>query len=373
VTTPPTSRVNAARALGRRLMGRQEAGLVLVTAAVAAALTLFAGSHMDRRTGEMVNDFWNSHTLVQTATDASFFAIMAVGATVVIISGGIDLSVGSIYALSGVTSAILLRAIGPMPDVATVLVALLVCAGVGTLCGIVNGALVVGLKVHPFIITLGTMWILRGIAFVATRAESILLPEALTGFAKAPLGLGGGLYPVPMLLMLAVTVAGALYLTRTVPGRHVFAFGGNLEASRFAGLPLGRIQIGVFALSGLTAGLAAFLGAGFYGSVSSGDAQGYELYVIAAAVVGGASLVGGRGSAIGAMLGALLIVLFRQSIRTLRFDQNYEWIVVGCAIIVAVVIDQWSARAAARRLARAAEAVPSGGATVPAGSGAVPA
>ena len=174
--------------------------------------------------------------------------------------------------------------------------------------------------------------------------------------AKASLGLGGGLYPVPMLAMVAVAVVGALYLTRTVMGRHVFAFGGNLEASRFAGLPLGPIQIGVFAVSGLTAGLAAFLGASFYGSASSGDAQGYELYVIASAVVGGASLVGGKGSALGAMLGALLIVLIRQSMRTLHFDQNYEWIVIGCAIILAVVVDQWSARTAARRLSRAAEA-----------------
>src|SRR5690606_38529224 len=173
-------------------------------------------------------------------------------------------------------------------------------------------------------------------------------------FAKASLGLGTGLYPVPMLAMVAIAVLGTLYLTRTVMGRHVFAFGGNLEASRYAGLPLNRIQIGVFAVSGLTAGLAAFLGAGFYGSASSGDAQGYELYVIAAAVVGGASLVGGKGSALGATLGALLIVLIRQSIRTLHLDQNYEWIVIGCAIIVAVVIDRWSSRITVRRLRGAA-------------------
>src|SRR5258708_24979066 len=152
-----------------------------------------------------------------------------------------------------------------------------------------------------------------------------------------------------MLTMLAVTALGAIYLRLTVMGRHVFAFGGSVEASRYAGLPLSRIQVGVFAVSGLTGGLAAFLGAGFYGSASSGDAQGYELYVIASAVVGGASLIGGKGSALGAMLGALLIVLIRQSIRTLHFDQNYEWIVIGCAIIIAVVVDQWSTRAGARR------------------------
>ncbi|HEV8197778.1 MAG TPA: ABC transporter permease, partial [Gemmatimonadales bacterium] len=281
-----------------------------------------------------------------------FFAIMAIGATVVIISGGIDLSVGSVYALAGVTMAIVLRAVGPRPPGETVLLGLLLSLGVGFLCGLFNGALIVGLRVHPFIVTLGTMWMLRGLAFVASRAESILVPAPLTAVAKAPLGLGGGLYPVPMLVMIMVAGLGAVYLTRTVMGRHVFAFGGNLEASRFAGLPLRRIQLGVFAVSGLTAGLAAFLGASFYGSTSSGDAQGYELYVIASAVVGGASLIGGKGSAVGAMLGAVLIVLIRQSIRTLHFDQNYEWIVIGCAIIIAVVIDQWSTRLAARRLSR---------------------
>ena len=328
----------------------------MVLALVAITLTLMAGSHLDRVSGSLTNNFWNSHTLIQTATDASFFAIMAIGATVVIISGGIDLSVGSIYALSGVTMALALRALGPANGPLTVLVGLVVAIAVGLACGLLNGILVVGLRVHPFIITLGTMWILRGVAFVATHAESILVPSSLTAVAKASLGLGGGLYPVPMLAMLLVTILGAMYLTRTVMGRHVFAFGGNLEASRFAGLPLSRIQIGVFAISGLTAGFSAFLGASFYGSASSGDAQGYELYVIASAVVGGASLIGGKGSALGATFGALLIVLIRQSIRTLHFDQNYEWIVIGCAIIIAVVVDQWSTRLTARRLASAASA-----------------
>jgi len=341
----------------RRILGSQETGLVIVVALVTLSLTLLAGSHLDRNAGVVVNNFWNANTLIQTATDASFFAMMAIGATMVIISGGIDLSVGSIYALAGVTMAMALRALGPMGDGATAWVALLICAGIGLLCGLINGTLVVILKVHPFIITLGTMWILRGIAFVATKAESILVPQSLTHVAKASLGMRAGLYPVPLLAMLVLTVIGAIYLTRTVMGRHIFAFGGNVEASRFAGLSLSRIQIGVFAVSGLTAGLAAYLGASFYGSASSGDAQGYELYVIASAVVGGASLMGGKGSAVGAMLGAVLIVLIRQSIRTLHFDQNYEWIVIGCAIIVAVVIDQWSTRVTARRLNRAAERV----------------
>ena len=345
-----------ARSRLRSLLATQELGLVLVIAALLVLLTSLAGSHFDRRAGEMVNSFWNSYTLLQTVTDASFFAIMAVGATIVIISGGIDLSVGSIYALAGVTMALVLRAMGPMGDGATFAVGLAVCLGVGILAGLANGLMVVGLRVHPFIITLGTMWILRGIAFVISSAESILVPQSLTQAVKASLGLDATLSPVPMVVMILVTVAGAVYLTRTVMGRHVFAFGGSPEASRFSGLRLDRIQAGVYVASGLTAGLAAFLGIAYYGSASSGDATGYELYVIASAVVGGASLIGGKGSALGAMLGAFLIVLIRQSIRTLRFDQNYEWIIIGCAIIIAVVLDRWSSRLTARRLARAAAA-----------------
>jgi ribose transport system permease protein len=338
----------------RKLLASQQAGLVAIIVLLGAVLTVFAGSHVDRLTGQPVNNFLNSHTLIQVGTDASFFAIMAVGATIVIISGGIDLSVGSIYALAGVAMAMALRSAAPGSAPATFVIGLTVAVGVGVVCGALNGLMVVGLRVHPFIITLGTMWILRGIAFVSSNAESILVPRALTDVAKASLGLTSSLYPVPILTMIAVTTVGAVYLTRTVMGRHVFAIGGNAEASRFSGLRLPRIQTGVFVISGLTAGIAAFLGASFYGSASCVDATGYELYVIASAVVGGASLSGGKGSAVNAALGALLIVLIRQSIRTLHFDQNYEWIIIGCATIVAVVLDQASARLAARRLAAAA-------------------
>src|SRR5688500_14532869 len=135
------------RALARRVINSQEFGLILVVVLVTVALTLLAGSHIDRRTGELINNFWNSNTLIQTATDASFFAIMAIGATVVIISGGIDLSVGSIYALSGVSMAIVLKGAGPMSGFATVALGLAASVGIGLACGLLNGALVVGLRV----------------------------------------------------------------------------------------------------------------------------------------------------------------------------------------------------------------------------------
>jgi ribose transport system permease protein len=333
------------------LFAGQQSGLLLVILLLGLVLCLFAGTHPDRVTGEPVNNFLNLHTLMQTATDASFFALMAIGATLVIISGGIDLSVGSVYALSGVTMALLLRSMEGAGDGISFFTGLVLCLGVGLSCGLLNGLMIVGLRVHPFIVTLGAMWVFRGIAFVASGAESILVPGALTKVAKASLGLDEGLYPVPMLVMVVVTLAGALYLSRTVMGRHIYAVGGNPEASRYAGLRIGRVLVGVYVLAGLTAGIAAFLGSSYYGSASCADATGYELYVIASAVVGGASLRGGRGSAVSAMLGALLITLIRQSIRTLHFDQNYEWIIIGCAIIIAVVLDRLNARLSARRLA----------------------
>ena len=338
----------------RALFSAQQTGLILVILLLGAVLTLFAGSHTDRLTGREVNNFLNSYTLMQTATDASFFAVMAIGMTLVIISGGIDLSVGSVYALAGVTTAMALRALGDMNSFQTVMIGFSMCLGIGLACGLLNGAMVVTLPVHPFIVTLGTMWIFRGIAFVASKAESILVPDSLTHVTKTTLGLSESLYPVPMLVMIGMTVLGAIYLTKTVMGRHIYAVGGNREAARYAGLRIGRILLGVYTLAGLSAGIAAFVGSSYYGSASCADATGYELYVIASAVVGGASLNGGKGSAVSATLGAILIVLMRQSIRTLHFDQNYESIIIGCAIIIAVVLDQVNARLSAKRLAKAA-------------------
>ncbi len=344
-----TSTAERLRRAGGTLLRSPQAGLALVILVAGAGLAAAAGSHADPVTGATINNFLNAHTLIQMATDASGFAIMGVGATIVIISGGIDLSAGAVYALAGVVMAMVLRAAGPLDPSLTVLIGLGTCLVVSLACGAANGVMVVGLNVHPFIITLGTMWMLRGIAFVASHAESILVPGALTHVAKASLGFGATLSPVPLLAMLGVTALGSVYLTRTVMGRHIFAVGGNAEASRFAGLPVQRIRLGVYVLSSLTAGAAAFLGASFYGSATSSDANGYELYVIASAVVGGASLTGGKGSAVSAMLGALLIVLIRQAIRTLHLDQNYEWIIIGGVMILAVVLDQGGTKWVARR------------------------
>ncbi|MHB0999108.1 MAG: ABC transporter permease [Armatimonadota bacterium] len=337
----------------RRLFGSQQAGLLFIIFALGTVLSIFANK-VDPVTGKHINTFLNANTLLQTATDASFYAIMAIGATMIIISGGIDLSVGSIYALAGVTMAMILRNMPELSPGSAIWTGLLICLGVGLLCGLINGLLVVGLRVHPFIITLGSMWVFRGISFVTSKAESIRVPDSLNEAMNSSLGFESSLHPIPMMIMIVITIIGSIFLTRTVRGRQVFAVGGNIEASRYAGLPVGKIMVKVFTIAGLTAGIAAFAGSTLYGSASCADGSGYELYVIASAVVGGASLMGGKGNAVSAMLGAILITLIQQSIRTLHFDQNYESIIIGCAIVIAVVIDQASSRLAAKRLAQAA-------------------
>jgi len=341
------------RSRSSSLFGIQQLGLVIIILLLGIVLTIKAPSHEDRISHHIVNNFLNPGTLIQIATDTSFFAIMAVGMTMVIISAGIDLSIGSIYALAAVLMSMVLHQMTNASPVEQVMVGAALCCGIGLLAGLLNGIMVCRLGVHPFIITLGMMWVFRGIAFVETKGLSILVPDSLTHFAKANLGLRRDLFPVPMLVMIVVTVVGALFLRRTTWGRRIFAVGGNIEAARYSGLPINRILTSVYVFAGLSAGIAAFVGTSFYGSASSGDATGYELYVIASAVVGGASLNGGKGSAVGAFLGALLIVMIRQAIRTLDYDQNYEWIIIGVAIVVSVVLDRWSNVLAQRHLVRA--------------------
>lgn len=332
-------------ALVKKLVANQLFGLIVVNLALFVAIAAFAPQIRDRSTGAMVNGFLRLETIIQLATDTSFFAILAIGIGIVMLSGGIDLSVGSTYALSGVLTAMALQSIGgQIPASMLVLAALGICLGIGLLCGLVNGVLVAKLGVHPFVITLGAMWVFRGVAFVVSKAQSVNMPTTLTEFAKNTMGLPKGLYPVPTLVMLATVAIATVFLFRTIAGRNIYAVGGNREAAHCAGIPVSRTLIAVYAVCGVAAALSAFMGATYYGAANSADAQGYELYAIASAVVGGVSLNGGRGSAIGAVLGALLIAMMRQAISTLNLNSNYEYVIIGTALVVAVFLDSLSRR-----------------------------
>src|ERR1700733_9072106 len=297
---------------------------------------------------ETVNKFFNAQTLIQIAKDTSFFAIMAVGMTFVIITGGIDLSVGATYALASVCGALVLAQFGGSGGTGAVLIGILVTIGVGILGGLLNGWMIVAFNVHPFIITLGTMAIYRGIAFVQTNGQSIGgFPEAFRAFVRQEFN---GLSLVPLIVMIIVMIIGGIFLAKMAIGRKVYAVGGNETASRYSGIRVGFVKILVYTISGLTAGIAAVLSLGYYGAGSSGDGQGYELNVIAAAVVGGASLVGGKGTALGALLGAVILQMISNGLVILNIPQNYSQIVIGMVVIAAVLFDQFNAWLAKRRL-----------------------
>ncbi|HEX3729560.1 MAG TPA: ABC transporter permease [Opitutaceae bacterium] len=355
----------------RSIFRFQESGLLVVVLVLGAALTAFSGSVRlpvfrygpdgarqrvfttdaagNRAPAFVVrNKFLNPQNLAQLAKDTSFIAIMAVGAAFVIIAGGIDLSVGSLYALSAVMGALVLRhfAAADGPPWPGILLGGAACLGTAMLCGLVNGALITSLKVHPFIITLGAMAILRGIAFVATTGQSIGgFPAEFRGLVRHEVG--PGLSLVPLLVTLVVLLAGWICLGRLALGRWIYAVGGNELAARFSGIRVERVKLAVYVFSGLSAGIAALLSLGYYGAATSGDGEGYELNVIAAAVVGGASLLGGRGSALGVVLGALVIQMISSGIIILGIDQNYSQIIIGTVVIAAVVLDNvntWLAR-----------------------------
>ena len=362
-----------------------ETGLVLVILVLGLVLTIFGGSvkRLKIETGpdgnaqyvftvgpdgerspvfEEVNKFFNAKNLAQLAKDTSFTAIMAVGATMIIIAGGIDLSVGAIYALASVLAALVFQRFAPSgPEsewtsgqtLGIVALGIGTCLGVAIVCGALNGTMVTLLKVHPFIITLGTMAIFRGVAFVITKAQSVGgLPEAFRNLVLVKTA--NNLTLVPLGVMVLVTLAGSIYMSRMRAGRLVYAVGGNELASRYSGIRIHWVKLSVFIFSGLSAGIAGLLALGYYGSASSNDADGKELNVIAAAVVGGASLSGGKGSALGALLGALIIQMIDSGIVILGIDQNYSKIITGAVVIVAVLLDQLNNWLAGRRLTKAA-------------------
>jgi ribose transport system permease protein len=344
----------------------KETGLVGVLVVLAMFLSIFGGSleFANRDTGKVikVNKFLRAANLDKLAKNTSFFAIMAVGATFVIITGGIDLSVGAVYCLAAVCGAMFLTRFGPhgigdgTSPFLVVPGAILVCLGTGALCGFLNGIGVVGLRVHPFVITLGTMAIYRGIAFVMTKAQAFTdFPVQFTdGFIRREITFqGASLYPVPLAIMIGVTVFAWWFLKHSVTGRQIFAVGGNEQASLFSGLPVNWIKVKVYTFSGLAAGISAMLMLGYYGSASSDAGKGYELDVIAAAVVGGASLIGGRGTALGALLGALIIQVINNGIIILNIDENYSQIIIGAVIVLAVLLDRINSTIREKRLTRA--------------------
>ena len=308
---------------------------------VAVALICLATAYQEPNTFPTMGNFFN------ITRNFAAIGIMALGMTAVIITGGIDLSVGSVMALVAVGTARVLEA--GYPWWAGCLTGLVL----GLAAGGVNGVLIAYIRLPPFVVTLGMLSIARSLAIVISDNRVIyqLGPDAETFKV-----IGGGQIALPWfgaetlalsnlfvtLLVLALIVS--LVLKWTAWGRHIFAIGGNESAARLTGIPVDRIKLQVYMFSGLAAAIAAILLTGWQGSASNGMGKGYELYVIAATVIGGANLMGGQGSVYGACIGAALIFLIRNSLIMFGVDANWYDLFVGLFIIFAVLLERIRAR-----------------------------
>lgn len=288
--------------------------------------------------------FLTANNLFNIGTQTAVVAVIAIGVTLVIITAGIDLSVGSVAALSGVMGTLMMSGAGiPIP------LAILGGTLVGAGCGLVNGLLVSVAGLNPFIATLGMLSVARGVVYIVTDAQSVFnLPDS---FRLLGQGVIAGGMPIPVLVILVVAVAGYVVLARTKLGRYAYAMGSNLEAARLSGVPIRRYLTSVYVISGALAGFGGMIAMSRVASGQPNYGIGLELDVIAAAVIGGASLFGGQGTVLGTLIGAFLIALIRNGAVLLNVNTFYQQVIIGVIIWLAVLWDQYRRR----RLAAASE------------------
>ena len=283
-------------------------------------------------------DFLKLSNLLGVANQTALYAIIAIGMTMVIITGGIDLSVGSLVALSSVGTALMIRDWGGGygAGVATVLVA--ACAGIGVcaLAGAFNGLMITAFQIPPFIATLGMMMIASGLSFRLSGGYSI--PELPAAFSWLGRGQTWGI-PHPILLMIVLYVIAHVVMSRMVFGRYVYAIGGNAEAARLSGVPVRRVLLAVYTICAALAGLGGIV---LTSQLSAGDPKFglmYELEVIAAVVVGGTSLMGGQGKIFGTLIGAFIIAVIKNGMNLTDVDPFNQKIVLGAVLMAAVLLD----------------------------------
>ncbi|MFJ8139279.1 substrate-binding domain-containing protein [Streptomyces sp. NPDC096013] len=275
-------------------------------------------------------DFLTTDNLLNVGVQAAVTAILAFGVTFVIVSAGIDLSVGSVAALSATVLAWSATQHG-VPVVLAVILAI----ATGIAAGLVNGFLIAYGKLPPFIATLAMLSVARGLSLVISQGSPIAFPDSVSHLGDT---LGGWL-PVPVLVMIAMGLVAAFVLGRTYIGRSMYAIGGNEEAARLSGLRVSKQKLAIYALSGVFAAAAGIVLASRLSSAQPQAADGYELDAIAAVVIGGASLAGGTGKASGTLIGALILAVLRNGLNLLSVSAFWQQVVIGVVIALAVLLD----------------------------------
>jgi ribose transport system permease protein len=281
-----------------------------------------------------VENFFDYRNLFNISRNFSYIAIIALGQMLVIITAGIDLSVGSVMALAALVAAKTMSAGYPLPI--GVVAGLLTAA----LAGGINGTLIVRFRLQPFVVTLGMLTIARSLCLVLTQGRTI---NAFGPDEGLFLAMGGGTtlgVANPLVVMVILALLMGYMLKLTVWGQHVFAIGGNEQAARLTGVPVERVKLSVYVLCSLLAGTSGVLMAGWLGSASANLGLGYELQIIASAVIGGANLMGGEGGAFGAVVGAALIEVIRNGLLLMGMDPYWQGTFVGVFIIGAVCLDK---------------------------------
>ena len=289
----------------------------------------------------MVSDvFMTERNMYNVTRNFAFFGIMALGMTAVIITAGIDLSVGSLMGLTGIAAGLAMNA------GLSIEVGFAACMGTAVVVGLINGVLIAYLRMQPFVVTLGMLAMARSIAMVISNNKMIYqfgpdqdLFEWIGG--ESILGI-----PNPVWVLVVLTIVFLFAFRYTTWGRWVFAVGGNAEAAKLSGIPVERVIVSVYVVSSSCAGLAAFLMVGWFGSVTNALGLTYELNVIAASVIGGANLMGGIGYAIGAPIGAALMELIRNSLLLGGIDALWQQFFIGLFIILAVLLERLRNRGA---------------------------
>jgi ribose transport system permease protein len=285
-------------------------------------------------------NFLKTDNLLNIANQIAIIAILAIGMTLVVITGGIDLSVGSLIALSAVTTTLLIRnhagadAASPLGMILCCFGGIAVCGGVG-LC---YGLFVTAFNIPPFIVTLSAMLIARGMAFRLAAGQSIYELPASFVWLGGRADLAG--IPNAVVLTLILYVLAHVLMSRTVLGRHIYAVGGNARASRLSGIRVERVLLTVYVLSGVLAGLGGIVLASQLKSGAPTYGQNYELHVIAAVAVGGASLLGGKGTVSGTLIGALIIAVIKNGMNLTGVESYTQDIVFGAVILGAVLFDE---------------------------------
>lgn len=323
VSTDTAPRGGAARSVLGGFLGRmlgRESGIIL---GFLALCVVFAWLNPA---------FLRVDNLLDVGLQSSITAVLAIGMTIVIITAGIDLSVGSVLALAAYLTADLMARGVP------VLMAILAGLGIGLAGGALNGVLITKGRLPPFIVTLGTMSLLRGFVLVYSQGAPVYgVPREFKAVIAGRL-LG---VPTPVLLAAGIAILAYLMLKYTPFGQQVIAIGGNEEAARLSGINVHRRLIAVYMLSGLLAGVAALILTARLGAAEPISGTGYELNAIAAAVMGGASLAGGQGSILGTVVGALIMGALQNGLTLNNVPSFYQQVAVGAVIIVAVFVDQW--------------------------------